>query len=213
MLKVNGGPDAKTLSGGDVVCKEVNAGGGLAGMMCSAISWCTGQVCLTSGDYQAGDVLFKPTYGAQLGIDRVGAVSEVHHELDMPSDACLCALKTDDDVLVAPYRSHGIKLGALTEDEQTHSTALQVELTEPFSGRRSRLFAAYDRTAGPPHPGVIPVSVNTDRLQAFHQGSLFRAGNRAVCVFNGILATPTKEYAACYRISNLCKFHPELCAD
>eukprot|EP01063_Lacrimia_lanifica_P017869 TRINITY_DN24855_c0_g1_i1.p2 TRINITY_DN24855_c0_g1~~TRINITY_DN24855_c0_g1_i1.p2 ORF type:complete len:234 (+),score=62.10 TRINITY_DN24855_c0_g1_i1:99-800(+) len=196
------------ISGGDVVCREVREGDQV-GLSCSLVSWCVGQRCLTVGPYQMGDVVYKASYTKGLSMQRVGTVGEKLRD-DLPPESAICMVDIDEGVSVDAWKLHSRKIFA-SKDPITMPSQFNLEATEPATGRTVRHFGNYDLTASPPQPGVMPIACNMGRLKSYHQGSVFRFGNQAMCIYNGTLETDSREYAACFETSRLCAFHPEWC--
>ena len=202
-----------TVGGGDVVCKKVTGMGfdreGV-GMYCSLLSWCAGGRCVTSGSYDVGDVLYRCTYGNSVGMHRVGVVGESKLKDDMPETSRVCLVDLEDPHASDSFRSHGKRIAVRPEPaDGSAASNLQVDIREAATGSVRNMFG--NCHAEPPQEGVMSVTTTTSRLHMYHQGAVFRNGRNAVCVYNGMLETDDEDFAACYKVSTICKYHPEMC--
>ena len=199
-----------TLTGGDVVCKEVGSLGGKAFLSCSQIAWCAARRCVTSGRYSEGDVLLKANNGEDTPVP-IGVASSTEASAGLPEDATISLIDVADSVQIEPFRNAGKRLLVHPDFDSSTASHLKGEVRDPLTGRMFQRTGVIDKNIDSPSEGVVPVDVK-GRLAAYFQGGIFRMGTHAVCVYNGVLETPDKEYAACFESSRICKYHPEMCS-
>ena len=202
------------LSAGDVVCKKLGPG-----LSCSAIAWCSGDRCITSGDYTVGDALYTGSVQSNLKLKQVAVVDKTMPPSEgSPRESTLAFISRCPGVIVNSFKnknSKNIRPQVNADYETLTANNLQIDAAEPVSGRINRIsgWCVSPKRVLPPSPDIIPLKVQGEKLENYHQGSTFRYGNTPVCIFTGFLKTDTDNYAACYSVRSLCKIMPEFCID